>query len=389
MDFSETLRDAIFRANPCYQLVPFDKLSRADQQSALANGLHPTSYGVFLPAAGSTLNIRTACAESALLFLSLQSPAQMPKYVRAQNPSNWIDEVKKLLLDEILEVQIDNAYVCGSALLANNESTALSAQSDNGNLLSSLSAQAILYADKLDISDPRTLSGRIYCFNRRPFCFDQHHGLCDRNKVTAFLRLAELENELALNTRWKQQSQSPLFGGWLNFNSTNPFKNEPSRDKWTCKLYISAHWQHLPQVLLRFLSNTKSHLCACGFKVPCDIFGLLRPDNFVVYVKSKEAVFELADSLAPTLQGTPVQGVPFSSPLTQDGLLSWGADPPKASAFSMVGESWRYWLTNRLASNLIRAKSSDANSRPHTLALERLRLEGIDVDSWTPPQDLL
>ena len=348
--------------------MPFDKLSSADQQSALANGLDPTAYGVFIPTKGSTLNIRAACAESALLFLSLRPPARIPQYLRAQSPSGWIDEVKKLLLDEIIEVRIGNAYVCGSALLTSNETPAVSGKRDNGNLLSSLSAQAILYAGKLDISDPRTLSGRLYCYNRSPFCFDIHHRLCDRDKVTAFLGLDELENKLLLNTHWKRQWQSPFFGGWLNFYSTTSSKPKRSKDKWTCKLYISAHWQHLPEVLLRFLSNTKSRICASGFKVPCDIFGLLRPDNFVIYVKSKEALHELSDSLAPALEGTPVQGVPFSSPLTRNGLLSWGADPPKVSTYNIAGESWRYWLTNRLASDLIRAKNSD---------------------SWTPLQEFL
>ena len=84
MDFVDILEKAIFRANPAYQLVAFDNLSPAEQQSTLANGLDPTAYGVFLPANGSAMNIRGACAESALIFLTLQSPAQMPKYVRAQ-----------------------------------------------------------------------------------------------------------------------------------------------------------------------------------------------------------------------------------------------------------------------------------------------------------------
>jgi hypothetical protein len=190
-----------------------------------------------------------------------------------------------------------------------------------------------------------------------------------------------LEDKHLLNGHWKRSSQAPPWGGWLSYHSTISSRQKPSPDKWTCKLYISTPWQQLPQVLLLFLLNTKSLVCARGFKIPCDIFGLLRPDNFVIYAKSKETLHELAASLALALHGTPVQGVPFSSPLTEDGLLSWGADPPKVSDHNKIVESWRLWLTNQLATNLIRAKKSDANLPLRLLALERLRLEGIDVDS--------
>ena len=389
MDFAAIAGDAMFRANPSYRLVQLDQLDSSDLRSALEHGLDATAYGVFLPADGSMLRVRSACAESALLVLSLQSPARIPGYLRKQDRTGWVGEVKKLVLDEILQVQMGDGYLSGSAIMADGVPLGRDAKREDEGLLAFLSNLALLYAERLDIFDPTILSGRLYCFNRRPFCIQSHSGLVDRNQITSFLRLPELETELSLGRYWGERSQSQEFSGWLNFVPKTAPKRTKSDRQWTCKLYISAVWSHLPEALFRFLSTAASRKCATGFKVPCDVFGLLRPDNFVVYLKSKDALHELADELAPALRDIPVQGVPFSSPLTQDGLLSWGADPPKGSDYSLIAESWRLWLTNQLASNLVRAKAGGETASPRALALERLRLEGVDVDSWTPPVDVV
>jgi hypothetical protein len=67
--------------------------------------------------------------------------------------------------------------------------------------------------------------------------------------------------------------------------------------------------------------------------------------------------------------------------------------------------SWRLWLTNRLARALIAAVAAPSSAlplpgvsgaaglagaaagetmEPWRFAVERLRLEGVDTDSWTP-----
>jgi hypothetical protein len=89
----------------------------------------------------------------------------------------------------------------------------------------------------------------------------------------------------------------------------------------------------------------------------------------------------------------PAQGVPFTSEIAGDGLLSWGMDPPSSewTALAKGAESWRLWLTHRLARALLSARGAavadtgeTAEIEPWRFALERVRLEGIDTDSWTP-----
>jgi hypothetical protein len=68
-------------------------------------------------------------------------------------------------------------------------------------------------------------------------------------------------------------------------------------------------------------------------------------------------------------------------------LLSWGIDPPPEEQALpwLIRESWRLWVTNRLAVALIASSTEDtANLEPWRFALRRLQLEGVDTRSWTP-----
>ena len=67
-------------------------------------------------------------------------------------------------------------------------------------------------------------------------------------------------------------------------------------------------------------------------------------------------------------------------------------DPPrdKYQANWQEKESWRLWITNRLASAIIAAKShKNTDLKPGKFALKRLSLEGIDTTNWIPSISLL
>ena len=79
--------------------------------------------------------------------------------------------------------------------------------------------------------------------------------------------------------------------------------------------------------------------------------------------------------------------MPFTAALADDGLLSWGMDPPHSDripGWSGI-ESWRIWVTNRLARNILRARALGSGGlEPWHYALMRLGLEGVDTDGWLP-----
>jgi hypothetical protein len=173
-------------------------------------------------------------------------------------------------------------------------------------------------------------------------------------------------------------------GGWLVWQTR---RTESSGDDApTYKLYVSPGCSELQPA---FAATAAAVLRSASFswKVGADVYGLLRPDKIVVYFERFADLQETAASLGERLKGCPPHGVPFTAELGAAGLLSWGVDPPAQDSRvpRLERESWRLRICNRLAAALVLAKSSKQRGiSASRFALERLRLDGIDPDSWTP-----
>ena len=109
--------------------------------------------------------------------------------------------------------------------------------------------------------------------------------------------------------------------------------------------------------------------------------GLCRPDKLVVYFVDLAGLRVVAGRLADRCGEWSVHLVPFTAAATSDGLLSWGIDPARATGLG----SWREWVTRRLARHLCDARAApDSGVEPWRYALERIRLDGVDPESWSP-----
>ena len=103
----------VFRANPSFELLVFDRLTVAEK-SALAPLASDTDfYGVLRPSV-SGLNLKSVNRDLALLFCTLQTPGKMPAYVRAELGAAYEDFVTQLVLDQVLQVEDNGAFVCGA-----------------------------------------------------------------------------------------------------------------------------------------------------------------------------------------------------------------------------------------------------------------------------------
>jgi hypothetical protein len=107
----------------------------------------------------------------------------------------------------------------------------------------------------------------------------------------------------------------------------------------------------------------------------------------VAYFDGFERLAAAGERLRARLDGVAAHGVPFSAEISQDGLLSWGADPPDHAQTPGMqgGESWRLWVCTRLAAALVSARGG---SEAAEYALERIRLEGVDPATWAPSQGI-
>jgi hypothetical protein len=150
-------------------------------------------------------------------------------------------------------------------------------------------------------------------------------------------------------------------------------------------LYVSPNPHHIGQAFEEVLALLPSST-ASSFKIGPNAHGLLRPDKLMIYFNRYEDLIRFAEALLPRLAGLSAHGVPFSTPIDDAGILSWGIDPPRddEGIGQYADNSWRIWLCNRLAVALIAASNEqEAKIAPWRYALARLWLLGVDTRTWT------
>jgi len=380
--------EATFRANPNYELVLFDRLPLELQVLLADLQEDPDLYGVLRPRQQpSPLAIKSVCQNTALLYFSLQQPGRLPTYVKARLGQDGNQTIAELVLDGVLEIEREGTeFVCGSdayGLLYE----ARDAVTGNGTV-ARLSIEALQYAQALQINDIPKLSARMYFYNRLPASPAWRRRLPTPEAVARHLGIQEGgQNWHMLHRHWASVPLSPSLDGWHMWRLRQR-ERRSAQPGTTYKLYVSPTCEVLGEVFGAILDLFTS-VQATRFKVGRDVYGLLRPDKLIAYFESFEHVQEAASGLQRRLAGCPPQGVPFTAEIAGDGLLSWGMDPPRDQQVLswQERESWRLWLTNRLAVALVAAKAAQsATIAPWQFAMQRLELEGVNTTSWTPAQ---
>jgi hypothetical protein len=389
----------VFRSNGAYELVVFDRLP-ADQQEMLSDlKKQPEFYGVLRPVGDSGMGVKSVSRETALLFLTMKEPGALPEYARALLAADKGAAISRLVLDQVLEIEHGGRFLCGAE--AYELLYGPSASHSASGAVQQLSISALQYGAALNLADPFQLSLRLYNYHRLPItsrwreAYPNRQAVAERLGVRSGGRYATF-----ISSHWHETSDADKDGqnnesehaGWLSWANRHR-QGSSAATPTTHKLYVSPMPQFVENVFavtLRTLTDTR----ALQLKVGADVEGLLRPDKIVAYFQSLDDMRSAADVLAPRLQGCPAHGVPFTAALDEDGLLSWGVDPPASQQLLnwQPRESWRLWLTNRLANALLTAKRtpSDATHRRPAwqYAMERLQLEGVDTETWTPNAEL-
>jgi hypothetical protein len=377
-------------ANPKYELVLFDRLPPGQREMLKDLKKDPSFYGLLCPVDHSGLGVKSVSRDIALLFLTLQRPGKLPDYVRSMLGEGCNQEITRLVLDGVLAIEREGKLLSGSEaaelIYAGNEGSSVLTAAEG--FLERLSLEALRYGQALGLTDRIALSSRLYNYNRMPLSPFWKRTLPDAGAIDVYLGIRDGRNRELLDREWSKISDPALSEGWLAWQSRR-FGSSTSFGKPTkigCKLYISPRTDRLPE----FLPTILTVLSGCPvrhFKIGKGAQGLLRPDKMVAYFSSYEELIATAEQLKKDLGGCPAQGVPFTAELGGDGLLSWGVDPPaEGQVLPWLGrESWRLWVTNRLAVALIATSMENtANLEPWQFALRRLQLEGVDTRSWTP-----
>lgn len=394
------LLDRRFRANPRYELVLFDRLAPAERRALARLREQPGFYGVLRAAGGGTdgtaLSAKSVDRDTALLLLTLRDPGPLPSYLAEVLGPARHRTMARLVADGVLEVESGGGFHSGPAALAllpgglgeeaGEGAAGAGDRADSGlqggerpqaGPLAELSLAALRWAARLPFADPMVLAARLYAYNRRPLTPAWARRLAGPEAVRKFLGLAPGSPAAAALGAW---FPVPARGTWLLWGVRDA---PPRADAGpTFKLYLSPQPEALPAVLAAALAVLPG-AGAGRLKVGGDAAGLLRPDKLVAYFGDLDRLAAAAEGLAERLAGAPAQGVPFTAEVAGGGLLSWGAEPPRSRLLPGGRESWRLYLANRLGAALAEARAAE-EKEPWRFALERLRLDGIDTETWAP-----
>jgi hypothetical protein len=388
---SSDLSKAILRANPAYDLLLSDQVT-PDLQNLLADlRRDPTFHGVLMPRRDSALGVKSVSRDVALLYSSLRAPGLLSRSPMRRLSAADRSDIVKLILDGVLEIAAQDSH--GSENFVSGADAYHLLYGDEKpppchGAIAQLSKGALVYAQHLEISDRLSLSARLYFYNRQPASPYWIGVLPTDKSVARHLALRSpgpTSKMLSLN--WTSVRPIPAYNGWRIWRT----RRFPRSKRASYKLYVSPSVQCLPDALaatLVVLGSTH----ALRLKVGRDIYNLLRPDKLIVYFDGFDELHKVAEQLTPKLSGLHPHGVPFTAGLTPDGMLSWGMDPPdtQQALHWQERESWRLWLTNRLATALLLAKAARRPTlEPWLFALRRVQLEGIEPGTWHPDRTAL
>jgi hypothetical protein len=358
------------RSNPQFHLLPFDAL--AAQQKEALRGLEqePDFFGVLVPPEGSCLPMKSISRDAALLFMALRDAACLPHLLGSLFGKDASARLRSLILDGVFEVELAGQFVSGPAalpLLGDPKSAAPTTR------VAQLSEAAIVYAAALEGLPLQDVANRLYLFNTAPATPAWLRQIADDGKFDEFLCDGSATRRL-LQSRWKRETVGDSWIAWAGDGLGHPLPY---------KLYVSPAPEGLPATFA-VAAEAFARTSCTYFKIGQGPLGLLRPDKLVAYFRGLEDLHQAADLIRTNAARAAPQGVPFTAPIDAHGLLSWGMDPPRFEqvlAHQQL-QSWRQWLTARVAVYVAAAK--EAHAEVSTFVRNRIGLDGVDPATWNP-----
>jgi hypothetical protein len=368
---------ATFRVSPEVELVLFDRLD-AERKARLGPlARDPAFYGLLVTPSTS----KAVDRDSALLLLTLRTPGAIPAYALRAFGGDARRKITGLVLDGVLEVEHGGTFHSGPAavsLIAAESGT----DGAGGGAIGRLSLDALRYAAALPTRDPSILAGRLYRYNRIPLT-PRYVRAYETETEEERLGLAAPRAASILARCW---TRVPTAGSpWMSWIARRDVERPPAADE-TYKLYVSPAIEAVRHVVPGVVAAVTPHR-PLAWKVGRGVHGLLRPDKVMIYFARRDDLHGAAEAVAAALTGAPAHGVPFSSPITADGLLSWGVDPADDEGMVSLlrSESWRERLTNQMGAALVAAPSrSEGLEAVVRFVLLRLEAHGVDPTTWAP-----
>jgi hypothetical protein len=316
------------------------------------------------------------------------SEHRTPRALHPRIRARWNDalarEIVRLLLHRVLEVESDTGFVSGAAAAplifpAGRPTT----------IPDTISSAALRCVFDVQLpEDERAM--RLYAYNRLPAQPRWRQHLATPADVANWLGTARGPLRHTLADHWNGRLEPRPGDVWL-FWTPRARARARGEPRLLHKLYVSVAPEHVPEAFAATV-ETLAATRPMQFKVAADAHGFLRPDKLIIYCVSRPAMQRLARELAPRLALLQPHALPFTGSLDDRGRLSWGVDLPARADLGggREDESWRMWISRRLALALSEAQRAGLTSEGGVrFALDWLRVDGVDTESWTPNAMLL
>lgn len=322
------------------------------------------------PAGGAAFVVTRAAA---LLIASLDKPALINRRRLAGR------DIARLVLDGLLEIEANGRFHAGAGA---HRILFAAAGPPRGSAIAQLSLDALRHGAALGPVGPAVLARQLYRFNSQPISPAWRTRFPSDSLIPQFL------GQFDAPSRRRAHPEPRVHGPWLVSEATR--RHPPAATAAQFKLYLSPMPEHSPTAYRELRALLTARRGPFSIKVARDLPNLLRPDRMIAYFAEREDLLDSAKRLRCRLDGMPFHGVPFSTQIGSDGLLSWGADlaPDRALPLDDRDRSWRSWVTSRLAHALTRAIAGNARS-PVQFALDRVSLDGVNTTTWEPTIALL
>jgi hypothetical protein len=361
----------LYRSNPHYVLRGLDELDSHWHHFLTGSSPSPDIAGLLVPARDTHGTIKAVNSAIAGLFNKAAVPIWLPSPLW---PALSGEELGDLVGAEVLEIQVADRFLTGIEALAELSRNPLAPPRGR---LAALSLEAIVYAESLHLGNQAVIADRLYAFNRIAIRASWRTAEY-RDAFSATMNHA-IPHRLRSDPRWTEIGHYP----WRAHRRRDM---QEHRARPTLKLYISPTTGSLAGTVAASIPLIMEAPSVLGWKVASTVDAMVRPDKFVVYLDSQQALQDLANELSSALAGAGIHGVPFTCDAGQDGLLSWGADPPSSpDSPAPLVDSWRTWVATRLASGLVQAQQAGLTGRQaHAAAMNRAQAAGIDTSTWQP-----
>lgn len=321
--------------------------------------------GVLVPASGRTSEVTALNKDAARLWRAFARPAALADAFPSPSPALEA-AIAGLVLDGFLELHAGRGFISGiEAFPSLFDGTPGGA---GPHRLGRIAVSALTHAAHLPHSDAAVIATHLYRFHTVPL---------NPSSRSSFRNLEG--SGVSHSAGWIAVPARPQ-DAWTYWIHEGEERSKGGSGG-THKMYISP-MPDLVRETLRTTLQASTLKKAVAFKTGRGPAGNLRPDKIVAYFERPEHMNEAARELTVLLAGTPAHGVPFSAAITDDGLLSWGVDPPADGAWLSDRESWRQWVTRSLGRSLAVARRCDSPPvPPWWYAVARLTVDGVSLEA--------